>query len=51
MKINLHGFKCDVKKGKIKCKQADDLHWINLNEIPDYAFPKANHKLFAILGL
>ena len=50
MKINLHGFKCDVKKGKITCKQADDLQWINLNEISDYAFPKANHKLFAILG-
>ena len=43
-------FKCDVKKGKITCKQADDLQWINLNEISDYAFPKANHKLFAILG-
>ena len=50
MKINLHGFKCKVKKGKIKCKQADDLRWINLNEIPNYAFPKANHKLFGILS-
>ena len=49
MNIKLHGYECNIKKGKIKQKQCDDLKWININQINRYTFPKANHKLFSMI--
>ena len=49
MNINLHGYECNIKKGKIKINDCDDAKWININQINHYAFPKANHKLFSII--
>ena len=49
MNIKLHGYVCNIKKGKIRKKECDDAKWININQIDDYTFPKASHKLFSII--
>ena len=49
MNINLHGFICDIKKGKIRKRECDDTKWINMKQIDNFSFPKASHKLFSII--
>ena len=48
-KINMCGFKCTIKSGVPKPLASDGIKWINLNEIKNYAFPKATLKLFDII--
>ena len=45
-KIRLHGFMCKAKSGKLKIQAADDYSWIKLNDIENFSFPKATHKIF-----
>ncbi len=49
MNINLHGYECKIKNGKLKKNECDDIKWIKMNQINHYSFPKANHKLFSII--
>ena len=45
--ITLHGFHCEENGTKI-LKRKNTI-WINRDQISEFAFPKANHKLFTIL--
>ena len=46
--IHLSGFNCRIKNiNRIKTNQP--FRWIKTDEISQYAFPKANHKLFCLL--
>ena len=49
-KINMCGFKCEIKSGTPKPLASDSIKWINFNEIKNYAFPKATLKLFDIIN-
>ena len=49
MNIKLHGYVCDVRKGRIIKKECDDAKWINLKEIDNFSFPRASHKLFSLI--
>ena len=49
-KINMCGFKCKIVSGTPKPLASDGIKWINLNEIKNYAFPKATLKLFDIIN-
>ena len=45
--ITMHGFNCkEISPGFNTNKE---FRWINLDEVKQFAFPKANHKLFSIL--
>ena len=50
MKIKLHAYKCKIRNGKIKQYECQDLKWITKQDIKQYSFPKANHKLFKKIG-
>lgn len=45
-KICITLFKCEPKNINVKNSQ-----WIHLNEIDDFTFSKANHKLFNSIGI
>ena len=45
--ITMHGFNCKEVSPGFNTKK--DFRWINLDEVKQFAFPKANHKLFSIL--
>tara|TARA_Y100000768_G_scaffold219083_1_gene165162 strand:+ start:6244 stop:7296 length:1053 start_codon:yes stop_codon:yes gene_type:complete len=49
MNINLHGYLCNIKKGKIRKNECVDAKWINMKQIENFTFPKASHKLFSII--
>ncbi len=46
--ITMHGFNCQ-EKSKIK-PVAKDHRWISSKQIDQFAFPKANHKLFSLIN-
>ena len=46
--INMTGFICNYKKGKAKALASEKIQWINLQEIPNFAFPRATTKLFEL---
>ena len=46
--ITLHLFHCKTNGQVLKPER--EHHWITPSEIKQYAFPKANHKLFTILN-
>ncbi len=48
-KIKADVFICTYQKGPLKLGQAIDYHWIGIDEIDLYPFPKANHKFFDAL--
>lgn len=43
-KIKMEVFLCDYLAGKIKLNGPIDHNWIQIDQIEDYPFPKANHK-------
>lgn len=48
-KITLHVFKCTYKKGIPHPYSTDELRWVRLEEIDNFAFPKANSKALSII--
>ncbi|MBX2859691.1 MAG: A/G-specific adenine glycosylase [Vampirovibrio sp.] len=44
-KITLHAYHCKHKSGKPVSAQKQPWQWVPLEEIPNYAFPKANKKV------
>lgn len=42
-KITLHAFDCVHTKGRPKAIVADTFKWVTPQQLPDFAFPKANH--------
>lgn len=45
-KIDMTLFSCHLEKQKAEIREPRETEWITLDEINNYAFPKANHKLF-----
>lgn len=45
-KIVMDVFCCSYISGKVKLNGPVDHHWIKLDNLDDYPFPKANHKFF-----
>lgn len=48
-KITLHAFVCDYVSGKASPKASQELRWVALEDLSDYAFPKANKKVLEAL--
>jgi A/G-specific adenine glycosylase len=48
-KIVMDVFCCQYVSGRVKLNGPVDYRWIRLDEIDQYAFPKANHKFFSAL--
>ncbi|NIW79716.1 MAG: NUDIX domain-containing protein [Calditrichae bacterium] len=44
-RIVMDVFVCNYVSGRVKLKGVEDFRWITLNEINQFPFPKANHKL------
>ena len=49
-KLNVILFKCKYLKGEPKPLQSQAYQWITKNEIKDFAFPQATHKLFKLIN-
>ena len=49
-KINIKLFKCQQNKGIAKPIESQELQWISKNQINDFTFPSATHKLFKLLN-
>ena len=45
--ITFHGYHCEENGRSMRCQQ--NSKWIKPNQIDEFPFPKANHKLFSIL--
>ena len=45
--ITFHGYHCEEDGTLMRCQQ--NSKWIKPNQIDEFPFPKANHKLFSIL--
>ena len=49
--ITMHAFRCELQ-GDVTTPNCDrPWHWITEDQLKDYAFPKANHKIFEKLGI
>lgn len=48
-KVELDVYLCGYKGGEVVLEGPADYRWIPVDGIDDYAFPKANHKFFALL--
>jgi A/G-specific adenine glycosylase len=48
-KVTLHPYICELSKGIPKTIGCSALAWILPDKISDYAFPRANHKIFEML--
>jgi A/G-specific adenine glycosylase len=48
-RITVHAFECELIKGKPQSKEVADWAWITLDDVDDYALPKAAHKIVAEL--
>ena len=48
-RITMHAFACHIANGVKTVQTTRPFHWIGLEEIGNYAFPKANHKIFEAL--
>ena len=44
-KITLHAFRCRVAHGTPEAREGQPFQWIGLDELDDYAFPRANRRL------
>jgi len=47
--ITLNSYECSYKSGNIKAIECTNVKTINFEQIENYAFPKANHKIFQLL--
>ena len=48
-KISMDVFICDYVSGEVELKGPVDHRWIIKDEIPDFPFPKSNHKFMGLL--
>jgi A/G-specific adenine glycosylase len=48
-KIDMEVFHCTWRSGNVSLGSAIDYRWVTLDELPDYPFPKANHKFMHLL--
>jgi A/G-specific adenine glycosylase len=48
-KISMDVYDCRYRAGKVKLNGPDNYKWIALEEIEEYAFPRANHKFIPLL--
>ena len=48
-KIRMEVFICRYNDGRVRLRGPVAHRWITLNQIENFAFPKANHKFFALL--
>jgi len=48
-KITLHAYRCEWESGKPNPKAAQQWRWVALEELPNYAFPKANKTVLEAL--
>jgi A/G-specific adenine glycosylase len=44
-KITLHAFRCRIEAGTPESREGQPFRWIGLDELDDYAFPRANRRL------
>jgi A/G-specific adenine glycosylase len=42
-RITLHAFLCNYKRGTAKPIECDDVKWVTVKQLSQFAFPKANH--------
>ncbi|MFQ5795942.1 MAG: A/G-specific adenine glycosylase [Candidatus Bipolaricaulia bacterium] len=47
--VTLHVFHCTYQQGTPQPLGCDDWRWVRLEELPDYAFPVANHRIIKAL--
>ena len=45
-KVNIMLFLSEYNKGQLTAVTSQDIKWIAINQINNYTFPKATHKLF-----
>lgn len=50
-RITLHAFLCDYKRGTAKPVQCDEVKWVTVKQLSQFAFPKANHGILKVLVL
>ena len=49
--ITMHAFRCELQ-GDVTTPNCDrPWHWITEDQLKDFAFPKANHKIFSAMHL
>lgn len=44
-KITLHAFRCRIEDGSPEAREGQPFRWVDLNDLDDYAFPRANRRL------
>ena len=44
-KITLHAFRCRIENGTPEAREGQPFQWVGLDELDDYAFPRANRRL------
>ena len=49
--ITMHAFRCDLLGEDATPRCDRPWHWIPESELPQYPFPKANHKIFECMGI
>jgi len=49
-KITLHAFACRILDGTPEHYEAQPMHWVAIEDLGDYAFPRANRRLIETLG-
>jgi A/G-specific adenine glycosylase len=50
-RITLHVLVCRAWRGRARALACSAVRWVYLRELDDYAFPSANHKVFAALRM
>jgi A/G-specific adenine glycosylase len=48
-RITLHAFHCCYTRGKARPHSSQAVRWVRLDELDEYAFPKANKQIIALL--
>jgi len=44
-KITLHAFRCRIERGTPHSAEGQPIRWVTVDELADYAFPRANRRL------
>ena len=50
-RITMHAFVCALESPREQLRCDRPSQWIRPAQVRDFAFPKANHKIFAALGI
>ncbi|MFL6212521.1 MAG: A/G-specific adenine glycosylase [Blastocatellia bacterium] len=48
-RITLHAFHCRYRRGRARPHTSQAIRWVRIEELDDYAFPKANKQIIALL--